>query len=142
MNNHYNIYFNDLFSDIRIKNIMIKKNSYVQKLEYHINNSKHSLLIDHYQVVFIDYGFINNYSGFNTTKYMNKYFNHLFTKNIISEIIIFIYFFYHKDKKTMDLLLLIVNDIMNNNDIHYLKTNFDILFLTKFYKKIDLFDSL
>ena len=142
MNNVFLIYFNDLFTEFKLKNITVLENNINSKLVCKYKNKKIIINIEKYIVKFIDYGFINNNPSFNTIKYMKKYFNELYNENIISEILLYTLFYYKELYKEID-----INSILNNlNNIikniykkyekNYINKNFDLLLLEELYNNL------
>lgn len=132
--NHYNkLFFNNNY-DID-KNIIILNNNEKRNIEYVFNdNVKLIVPINKYKIKFNDYSKINTYPEFKTTQYMDKYFNELYTKNIISESILFTFFYFIDcglDKNNVLLLInKIISIILKNNEINNEnEKNIDYLFI-------------
>jgi hypothetical protein len=135
MNNNYNIYFNDIYYDNILKNIMIKKikNKIDKKILYYKldDNNIINVKIDKYQVQFIDYGYIKTKPKLRTIEYTKKYFNNLYELNIYSEILLFTFIFL----QNCDL-----SNLYNNNILNLLQElTKHILTITKSQKKFDTY---
>ena len=132
--NHYNkLFFNNNY-DID-KNIIILNNNEKKNIEYVFNdNVKLIIPINKYKIKFNDYTKINTYPEFRTTEYMDKYFNELYTKNIISESILFTFFYFIDCGLDKNNVLLLINKIISiifkNNEINNEnEKNIDYLFI-------------
>jgi len=133
-NNIYSIYFNDLYYNLNIKNIMINNNEIPSSYNFEFNNFKFNIIFNKYKVKFIDYGFITNYPSLHTLIYMELYFNELFNLNIISEVLLYTFFYLieiysNNNNIIMDKLNNIINIIFSNNNIEHIVKNFDSLFI-------------
>ena len=142
MNYKHLIYFNDLYYDNSIKNIMVILNNKPKNLEYIMeDNIKLNYIVNKYQVKIIDYGYITKYPTLHTIKYMKLYFNELLKKNIISEILLFSFFFYltlYKENKELIInnFNTLINNIFNSNQEDIVIKKFDSFLLQNLYKGI------
>jgi hypothetical protein len=141
-NHKYLMYFNDLYYDLNIKNIMINDNDEQFSVNFKFNNFEYNLNIDKYIIKIIDYGFIKNFKTLHTTLYMEKYFNKLYELNIISEVLLYTFFFFITIYDTMDINIIINNlntliqIIFDNKEIDYVVKNFDELFIEILFNSI------
>jgi len=121
MNHEYTIYFNDIYNNNKILNFMIHKNNNTKKRIYNyklINNKNIFFYKKKYEIRIIDYGRINTRPGVNTKKYMVQFFNHLYEKNIVSEVLLFFLFFYttiHPSPEYQNNMVQKLNNIINEN---------------------------
>lgn len=97
-----------------------------------------------YKIKFIDFGFINDHPSFNTKTYMKLYFNDLYSKNIISEILLYTLFFYSILYPNIERNIIIKNlyNLINNfydiNNKNFKNQDFDYFLLQEIYKNIIL----
>jgi len=114
MNHKNGIFFNDIYYDKIIKNVMINDviNEPVTNINYRLNNNIKILVeIDKYKVQFIDFGYVTTLPKLRTLEYTEKYFKILYDNDIFSEILLFTLFYLTMINKD--------NDIKKVFDINY-----------------------
>lgn len=143
-NNIYSIYFNDIYCNSSVKNIMINEIKIPFSHKFKFNDFEYNIFFDKYIINIIDYGFITNHKTLNTIKYMKLYFNNLFNINIISEVLLYTFFFFISIHNKIDINIImnnlngIVKIIFNTNNKDYVIKNFDTLFIKLLFTKIEL----
>lgn len=106
MNHKNGIFFNDIYYDKIIKNVMINDviNEPVTNINYRLNNNIKILIeIDKYRVQFIDFGYVTTLPKLRTLEYTEKYFKILYDNDIFSEILLFTLFYLTMINKDNDI---------------------------------------
>jgi len=113
MNYSNKIYFNYIYINNCIRNIMILDNDNKKNIEYTFNeNVKIIIPINKYKIKFIDYGNMNDTIKDKTIKYMKEYFEYLYKMNIISETILFTFFYFINCGLNEKNILLLIKQIL------------------------------